>query len=324
MILVGSHADLVKSTGRSVQEKMSQMSNLLKQLPASFHFAGLVALDCRDPASKQLQVFCSLVNQSCTVLRQTADVDLRSRQLYAFLLDKFQSRVACTVSDVAISIKANGELLPQDSDSLIPLISTLSNKGLLLLIEGGGSHANWWIILQKQALLAEINGVIFAPKNFIQHKDLSWSTGVVPFSKLKNEFPDYNPNMISEFLTYLEFSFRIADHEALTLLKDEAADVADISSLDVSEEYYFFPALVSVECPLHVWVENDAMCCKYGWLYKCIQSDQFLTTQFLHVLVLRLAFTFALMIHFLSVASAQYGSMGLHGSTGFQLKQLLK
>ena len=63
---------------------------------------------------------------------------------------------------------------------------------------------------------------------------------------------------------------------------------------DVSEEYYFFPALVNIENPLHVWEQNDKMCCKCGWFYQCISPDQFLTTQFLHVLILRLAFTFAL------------------------------
>ena len=68
VILVGSYADVVKSTGGSVQKKMTQLSALLKQLSASFHFAGQVALDCRDPASRKLQHFCSLVNQSVTVL----------------------------------------------------------------------------------------------------------------------------------------------------------------------------------------------------------------------------------------------------------------
>ena len=203
------------------------------------------------------------------MLRQTADVDLCCHVLYAFLLDRFQGTVACTVSDVATSVKENRELLPQTSASLIPLISTLSDKGLLL---------------------SEMNGVIFAPKSFRQHKDLSWSTGVVPFFKLKNEFPDYNPNMVSEFLTHLEFCFKIEDHETLALLNDEAED----TSPDVSEEYYFFPALVSVKDPLHIWEQDDAMCIKCGWLYQCIRHDQFLTTQLLHVLMLRLAFTFAL------------------------------
>ena len=172
VILAGSHADMVKSTGGSVHKKMTQMCDMLKQLPASFHFADHVALDCRDPASRELQLFCSLVNESCTVLRETADVDLRCHVLYAFLLDRFQGKVACTVSDVATSVKENQELLPQDSASLIPLISTLSDKGLLLLVEGGESHEDWWIILQKQDLSGEIIGTIFAPKNFSQYKIL--------------------------------------------------------------------------------------------------------------------------------------------------------
>ena len=213
--------------------------------------------------------------------------------LYAFLLDRFSGQVTCTISDVTTSVKQNRELLPQSPSNLIPLVSTLSDRGLLLLVRGGETHGDWWIILQKQALLNEINGVLFAPNNFKQHKDLSWSTGVVPFSKLKNEFPDYNPNMVFGFLTHLEFCFKVKDHETLSLVKDEAANVEDTSP-DVSEEYYFFPALVSVENPLDVWEQNDAMCCKCGWFYQCIRHDQFLTTQFLHVLILRLAFTFAL------------------------------
>ena len=210
--------------------------------------------------------------------------------LYAFLLDRFQGTVACTVSNIVTIVKENRELLPQTSATLIPLISSLSDKGHLLLVKGGESHGDWWVILQKQTLLGEINGTIFAPMSFRQHKDLSWSTGVVPFFKLKNEFPDYNPNMISEFLTHLEFCFKIEDLETLALLNDEAED----TSPDVSKEYYFFPALVSVKDPLHIWEEDDDMCIKCGWLYQCIRPDQFLTTQFLHVLMLCLAFTFAL------------------------------
>ena len=295
VILVGSHADVVKSSGGSVQDKMTQLSALLKQLPASFHFTGQVALDCRDPASKGLRLFCSLVNQSCTVLREKADVDLRCHVLYAFLQDRFNDKVTCTVSDVAACVKENRELLPLSSSNLIPLVSTLSDKGLLLLVKGSEDCGDWWIILQKQALLSEICGAIFAPKSFRQHKDLAWSTGVVPSFKLENEFPDHDSNMVSWFLTHLEFCFKIEDRETLSLLKDDATNVEDTSP-NVSEEYYFFPALVSVNNPLDVWEENETMCCKCGWSYRCIRPDQFLTTQFLHVLILRLAFIFALQL----------------------------
>ena len=292
VILVGSNADVVKSTGGSIQEKMTQISSLLKQLAASFHFAGQVALDCRDPASKNLQHFCALVKQSCTALRKETDVDFHCHVLYAFLHEKFEDKVACKVSDLITKAKESSALLPQNPERLIPLISMLSDKGLLFLVKGD-EHRDWWIIIQKQALISVIIGVLFAPKYFRQYKILSWNTGVVPFSKLKTEFPDYNPEMIAKFLIHLEFCFKIKDHEMLGLLKDEAANLEDTPA-DVSDEYYFFPALVSVENPLHVWEENDDMCIKCGWFYQCIQEDQFLTTQFLHVLILRLAFTFAL------------------------------
>ena len=292
VILVGSHADKVMAGGGNIQEEMSA---LLKDLPSSFQFAGQVALDCRDIASSELELFCSLVNKACAELRQTADVDLHCHVLYSFLLEKFPGKVACTVSDIATIIQESDALLPQNPDGLIPLITTLSDKGLLLLVRDTDSSEDSWVILQKQALLGEINGAIFAPKYFSQHKkDLSLSTGVVPLLKLRNEFPDYNPNMITKFLIHLQFCFKIEDPETLTLL--EVHELKENMSQSRSEEYYFFPALVSVENPKKVWEQkqNDAMVCQCGWFYQCLQYDHLLTTAFLHLLILRLAYSFAL------------------------------
>ena len=296
VILVGSHADIVKARGGNVKEKLSQVSTLLKRLPTSFYFAGQIALDCRDPASRKLLLFCSLVNKSCCELRRTADVDLHCHVLYAFLLEKFPGKVAFMVSDIATIIQESDALLPQNPDVLMPHISTLSDKGLLLLVKDNVSNEDSWVILQKQALLGEINGTIFAPREFSQHKkDLSTSTGVVPLLNLKCEFADYNPAMIAKFLTHLEFCIKIDDHETLQLLKDEIVHEEDMPQ-SLSEEYYFFPALVSVENPMQVWKQDDVMICQCGWLCRCSRHDQFFTTQFLHVLILRLAFSFALQL----------------------------
>ena len=161
------------------------------------------------------------MDKSCTELRQTADVDLRCHVLYAFLLEKFDDKVACTISDIATSVQETDALLPQNPDGLIPLISTLSDKGLIILVRNNGSSGDCWVILQKQALLGKVNGTIFAPKHFSQHKDLFSSTGVIPLRRLNSEFPDYNPTMIAKFLTHLEFCFKIDDHETIELLKGE-------------------------------------------------------------------------------------------------------
>ena len=294
VVLIGSHADVVKARGGSVQHKMSTISLALRALSSSFHFVGYVALDCRDPVSSELDQFCSLVDQSCTALRQTIDIDLRCHVAYSFLLERFEGRVACTLSEVAAQITATDTLLPQSPDELARLMSSLSDKGLVLLIKSTGSIEESWVILQKEKLLNEFDGTIFAPENFREHiKDFARSTGVVPFSRIKQEFPQYDPAMIVGFLTHLEFCFKIDDPETIKRIEDEAPK--DETCLDPSDEFYFFPALVNVDTPHQVWQQDDLILMQHqcGWYYKC-HPDQFLTSRFLHVLILRLAFSFAL------------------------------
>ena len=295
VILVSSHADVVKSRGEDVHEKMESISKVIQHLSSTFHFAGQIALDCRDPVSRKLSNFCSLVDQSCATLREAADINLHCHILYAFLLEHFEDQVACTVSDVATLIKKKGALLPQNTTELVDLVSSLSDRALILLVQDHASIEDSWIIFQKQTLLSEINGTLFAPKNFRQHRDFARSTGVVPFSRIKREFPQHDENMIVGFLTNLEFCFKIDDPQTLQRIEDEA--ILPEATLDLSsDEYYFFPALVSVKNPLQVWQPDDTMTYRCGWYYHCTHPDQFLTSRFLQVLILRLAFTFALAI----------------------------
>ena len=296
IILVGSHADVVKSRGENVHEKMESISKVIQRLSSTLHFAGQIALDCRDPVSRKLSNFCSLVDQSCTTFREAADIDLHCHILYAFLLEHFgdQVHVACTISDVATLIKEAGALLPQNTMELVSLVSSLSDRALILLVHDHTSIEDSWIIFQKQALLTEISGTLFAPENFRQHRDFARSTGVVPFSRIKREFPQHDANMVVGFLTDLEFCFKIDDPQTLQRIEDEA--ILPEATLDPSDEYYFFPALVSVENPLQVWQPDDTMTYQCGWYYECSQN-QFLTTRFLHVLILRLAFLHALALN---------------------------
>ena len=293
VILVGSHADVVKARGVSAQEIMLTISSALRDLSSSFHFAGQVALDCRDPVSNELVQLCCLVDESCTALRQTADIDLRCHVTYSFLLDTYKGNVACTLSDIAAQITATDTLLPQSPDELAHLVSSLNDKGLVLLVRASDSIEESWVILQKEKLLNDFDGTIFAPENFREHKDFARSTGVVRFSRIKHEFPQYDPAMIAGFLTHLEFCFKIDDPETIKRIEDESLEDIDETSLDPSDEYYFFPALVSVDNPHHVWQPDDSMQHQCGWYYRC-HPDQFLTTRFLQVLILRLAFSFAL------------------------------
>jgi len=55
------------------------------------------------------------------------------------------------------------------------------------------------------------------------------------------------------------------------------------------DEYYLFPALVTSDRPLH---ESHKSCYCCGWLVHTVENH-FLTTRFLHVVLLRLAFIFS-------------------------------
>ena len=55
VILVSSHADVVKSRGEDVHEKMESISKVIQHLSSTFHFAGQIALDCRDPVSRKTE-----------------------------------------------------------------------------------------------------------------------------------------------------------------------------------------------------------------------------------------------------------------------------
>ena len=97
--------------------------------------------------------------------------------------------------------------------------------------------------------------------------------------------------MIVEFLSYMEFCQEIHDQEVLDLLKPFDKGSGTIS---LSKRYFFFPRLVSVETPQGVWEPDPDYGYQCGWVLHCTETDQFFTPHFIQVLMLRLAFSFAL------------------------------
>ena len=132
---------------------------------------------------------------------------------------------------------------------------------------------------------------VFAPKGFKQRKELASSTGVVPFSAIARYFPKHD-NMIVNFLSHLEFCHMIADEEVLNLIEGRAAHLT-IGGVSL-EPYFFFPHLVSIECPHNIWRADYKFDYKCGWLLWSSEDHHFFTSPFLQVILLRLAFSFAL------------------------------
>ena len=244
------------------------------------------------------------LEQSSKQLRDTAVMNFTCHCFCVFLQDKLKHVAGLPVEQIANAIMCYAlndksrknkpeALLPTDTQGIIEICNVLHEKGQLILLKNKSKPNISWVILNKETLLGTVNGTVFAPQSFKQHRDMSSSTGVVPFHKIAKYFPDHDPNMIVEFLSHMEFCQEVRDQEVLHLLTPYDRATGSNSS---SERYFFFPRLVSIETPQGVW--DPKLDADYGyrcgWMLHCTEPDQFFTPHFLQVLILRLAFSFSL------------------------------
>ena len=191
-----------------------------------------------------------------------------------------------------------GILLPFIGDELIKLLDVLHDRSHLLLLKGASKIKNYWIVLDQDTLLHKVNGTIFAPQDFEHHLTVETNTGVVPSSKLDQMFPDFDSNMVKQFLVYSELCQKIEDDETLRLIlgsgNKSSEQSSPIISMDFEIHFFFFPGLISARRPDTIWTQSNHLdysyCC--GWCVQC-KPQQFLTPRFLQILLLRLVFSYA-------------------------------
>ena len=298
-VAVFSHADEV--TENKPKRKSSEIVEELSHSKTSSGFSKAVTLDCRKLASRGLTKIRKIVAERCIKLRETFQFDLAVQLLYAFISSKLADQIAFTVSELQLLIKQEQgensfalkigeiEILPANTTELSQYLTMLSDKGQFLFLRNDGKVEDSWVVINKMVLLAEINGTIFAPDNFKQHHKIANSTGVVPFSKIRQVFSKQDPDMVVAFLQHLEFCQEISE-AGVSLITSQHFRC----SCGPMERFFFFPALVSEEKPSGPCNAIDTPSYRCGWTLQCSQPHQFFTPQFLHVLLLRLAFSFAL------------------------------
>ena len=299
LIVIGSWADKMKE---SIDQKWSNIKKACISSSSPLHFVGFAALDCRKLASSGLGKICDMIESSCIALREAKALEQKKivypHLLHAFRIStKLSTQVACSVRELCTHITAEDDALPTEPSLLSPLLGSLSDGGHLLYLPNKEDFEAGWVIIDKGALLSEINGTIFAPANFKQHHDIATSTGVVPKSKVASVFAEkYTIGMILSVLTLFEFCHEINDSFTLSLIADNdpSSDTAITTGDESLESYYFFPALVRVERPTDVWQSSGPGEYQCGWCLQCSKEGQYLTPWFLQVLLLRLAFSFAL------------------------------
>ena len=296
LVVIGSHVDTLSSSEMKLKLRFLQSITKHHNLD-NISIAGKVMLDCRYAESASMSQLRSLLSNSCQALRNIETMAITHRSFLMFLFDKFRG-----VTAVKLDIAKQEMIRCADtehymyincviSSNLIEVCEMLNKRGDILFMKNSQQPESSWIVFDKAVLLSQVNGVIFAPEGFKEHqKSLSTSTGVVPLSKLAPLFPDINSDMITQFLCHLEFCQEIKELKLASLLVAEGQ-----STPTAGERYFFFPGLVHLDTPRDV-IESGASKLDYnsGWVLQCSKPEQFFSSRFLHVLLLRLAFLFAL------------------------------
>ena len=299
LIVVGSHADLVSDQPNLVAAKKEVIQQAVQKF-ISFELVDNIIIDCRYSNSDGMKLLRQCIRTCCTSIQSMLSVSLNSHMLLVYLLEKYPDDVAVTLLqlksrldinciDQELSKKEKAALpfIPTTLPRLIEICKQLSDKGHILFLFNSSSPEKSFIILDKLAALAEINGTVFAPKDFKEHCQLATSTGVVPQSKLIEHFRKYSVDMLTNLLSYLELAVPIDDKEVLKLINEHRT-----STGTAKERFLFCPALIRLTVPKNVFKHLPTLSNYFGWVLTCVDADHFFNPRFLHVLILRLALTF--------------------------------
>ena len=292
LVIVGSHADVIKARGEQPSTKLSDVCKKLGDLSAT----AKVALNCKRLASAGLNVLFDLISSHAKKFQKRFDLDLQAYFVNAVIKQSMSDTIACHFSDI-VKLTSSDEnshlrrhdLLPQSDDDLAHHLTTLSEHGQLLFLKNGQDISKSWVILNKEVLLTEINGILFAPAYFKQHQHVSTASGIVSFSKLKAVFPTYDSAMITSFLAHLEFCQKVTESEAL-IINGQRFESESLKP----EQYYYFSKLVKNARPEDISRSIERSHYKCGWFLHRKHNHQFLMCRFLHILMLRMTFRFAL------------------------------
>ena len=291
LLAVGSHADSVK-TKQELEEK-ERIVRSFCQDAENVDFVDYVTVDCRYSESPSLtQLRAHILATHDKLQERVPEVSFQSHCFHVYLVSECGDKAGLQLGSLMKTIESDPlssreKFLPQTLEALHEACSNLNKTGVTLYIQTQSTESSW-IVIDKDMLLREVNGSVFAPADFTEHKSLT-QTGVVPFSKIQSSFPLFDPHLIADFLVHMEFCREMTVEDGLKLVTQSHPQYS-------TEPHFLFPALTPLAPPPDLWQPNplisysDYSSC---WVLQCRQYQHYLTPRFQQVLLLRLAFTHA-------------------------------
>ena len=284
ILIVFTHIDAIRG---KLDRKIEQVKNVTN-IEAGILDSGIF-INCTKASSKGLDSLYEIITKRCTQFHDEVQVDLCTSFIFGFLHSSFSNNVTLKLNALIELLQT--KRIVMNMSYLLDALHTLNKQGKILFLCDNENTNSSWIILDTKVLLAKVNGTIFSPENFKQHYDSFGCTGVVPLSKIAEVFSKYDAKMIVDFMYHFEFCHEIRQTEAdLIRKKTLVEDVGD----GHGGSLYFFPALVKTDRPEGQIMTDGELIYKFGWYLACNVEGDDLFPRFLHVLLLRLAFSLAL------------------------------
>ena len=288
LLVVGSHADHVQSK-QDLQEKERMIQTFCKDAE-NIDFVNYVRVDCRYSESSSLtQLRRHILATHHKLQEKVPHIDFYAHCFHVYLVSECGSTPGLQLQSLMKAIQhsqfSNKQFLPKTMESLHKACSNLNKRGVTLYIQTQSIESNW-IIIDRDLLLREVNGSVFAPDDFTEHKSLT-QTGVVPFSKICTAFAqlietkETDPQLIVNFLVHMEFCREITEEDLLQLVTETHTEYG-------SERHFLFPALTQHSPSRDLWQPQPH---QYSscWALQCL-DQHYLSPRFHQVLLLRLAF----------------------------------
>ena len=293
VLTIGSHVDLVK-TNETKRRKVALVSEFTDKY---LSLSSKVSIDVVKSESDLIINCCNPRSSTCvySMLNQIVEKAptfrlSREAAILLGLLEKdFKNVVTCKVQTLVTHIIETEICLPNTADSIYPKVMELHTVGLLMVIESTSSELeDYLLLLNVPKLTNEVHKLLFSKdsaKKFLSSIDpCSASMGILPQTYLNSILPEY---ITTECLVQLQYCQEFSHAEV-------KLDYSVITTGDFcAPRLLYFPALCETERKNSIKTP-ETYDYSISWYVKCCGEFDYLPPRFLHVLLLRLAHTFAL------------------------------
>ena len=285
IIVAVSHVDeMIDRVTR--ERKQSELQQIIKE--RCDISVSVLYLDCRKLGGNRLLI--NKLSSACQSIRNTSgkNLSLYCHMIYCLLEESKQNILS--LSDIVYITETNDKYcLPKYQEEILEILLLLELTGLINVLQSPNNPNKVWVIFNKQILLGDVHGILFAPKSFKQYCDIASNTGIITVSALTQLFPDYDPDMLICFLKNMALCQEVNPQ----LFKMTNLVTNGSSMYDDKENFLFFPTLLNNNRPDNIGQEVF----RFGWCLQCTEHYHFFSSHFMHNLILNLSYKYALPEH---------------------------